>query len=197
VTGKSSGVITPSGTESVLFIDSFAVISDQNVNVVPGQKPRTAPILGFLPKNDESIVWKSTRQSEPVSVDTQRSVLLHSDKYQFAAIQNMPNWLGTIDLSLEDRMLAEACQRCFADADGDAVKALTSLVQDKSSATRALGYRLWGDLGEFTVPLTMVRENKKEHEAIRLTLRQYIDDVMLRDEETVNGLSEALEAMRR
>ena len=195
---KSRGIVSVTGTDSVLFVDTFAEISAPPDSTKPpeDQKPKTGPILGFVPKNGERIVWKSISQPQPFYVNTQSSVLLQSDQYRFGEIQNLPNWLGPIPMSPEDRMLAETCRRCFVDARGDGEQALTWLIQDESRSVRTLGLRLWGDLGRFDVPVTVMAARRQEDEAVRLVLTHYFEEVMRRDAETLQRFSDAIEIVK-
>ena len=195
---KSRGIVNVAGTESILFIDSFAEIFDAPNSTKPQeeQKAKTSPILGFVPKSGERIVWQAANQRQPLPVDSQGSVLLQSDQYRFGEIRHLPNWLGAIPMSPEDRMLAETCRRCFVDAGGDGEKALTWLIRDESRAVRTLGFRLWGDLGEFSVPLTVLSEKREEDESVRLVLVRYFEEVMRRDAETIQRFADAIEIIK-
>jgi len=197
-TEKSRGVVSVAGTDSLLFIDTFAEISDPLKGAKPPeeQRAKTSPILGFAPKNGERIVWKSISQPQPFYADSQGSILLQSDQYRFGEIRTLPNWLGTLPMSQEDHMLVEACRRCFVDARGDGEQALTQLIQSESRAVRTLGLRLWGDLGRFDIPLTVMAERKKEDEAVRHVLVHYFDEVMRRDAETVQRFADAIEIIK-
>jgi len=200
-TEKSRGYFTVSGTNSVLFIDSFAEVSHPSTVKPPEeQRAKTEPILGFVPKNGERIVWKSISQPQPFIIESQGSILLQSDQYRFCEVR-LPSWLGPIPMSQEDRMLAEACRRCFGDARGlnpekATEQALTWLMQDESLAVRALGLRLWGDLGRFDVPLTVMAEKRKEDESVRHVLANYCKEVMRRDSETVQRFADAIEVIK-
>ena len=99
-------------------------------------------------------------------------------------------------MSQEDRMLAEACRRCFVDARGDGEQALKWLVQHESRAVRTLGLRLWGDLGRFDVPLTVMAEKRPEDEAVRLVLVRYFEEVMRRDTETIQRFADAIDVIK-
>ena len=92
-------------------------------------------------------------------------------------------------------MLAEACRRCFVDARGDGAQALAWLIQDESRAVRTLGLRLWGGLGRFDVPLT-VMEQRQENESVRQILVYYFKEVMRRDAETVQRFADAIEIIK-
>jgi hypothetical protein len=196
-TEKSRNIVTVPGTESLLFIDTFAEISDPPGSArLPEEKKKTSPIIGFVPKNGERMVWRSSNQPQPFVVESQGSILLHADQYRFGEFRNLPNWLGPMPTLPEDRMLEEACRKSFADARGNGEKALTRMVQDESSAVRALGLRLWGDLGRFDVPLSVMVAKRPEDEAVRRILGRYINEVMRRDAETVQRLSDAIEIVK-
>jgi hypothetical protein len=195
-TEKSSGFFSATGTNSVLFIDTFAEISQPSrVSPPEEQKKETSPILGFVPKNGERIVWKSISQPQPFMVESLGCILLQSDQYRFEEVR-VPSWLKPIPMSQEEHMLSEACRRYFVEARGNAEQALTWLMQDESQAVRTLGLRLWGDLGQFDVPLS-VMEHKREEEAIRRILVNYFKEVMRRDAETVQRFADAIAEVKR
>ena len=197
-TARSRGIVRITGTESALFIDTFAEISDPQNAAKPPEKrqKKTAPILGFVPKNGENIIWQSSNQQQPLLIDSQGSVLLQSDQCRFGEIPNLPNWLGAMQMSPENRMLAEACRRCFSEANGNGEQALTWLIQNDSRTIRTLGLRLWGDLGRFDIPLAVLEEGRQEEEAIILVMRKYFREVMLRDEESIHRLSDAIDTIK-
>ena len=197
-TEKSGGIVTMPGTDSLLFVDTFAEIADPPGKVKPPeeQKAKRSPILGFVPKNGDRITWKSYKQPQPFSVDSLGSVLLQSDQYRLCEIRNLPNWLGPMPMSQDDRLLAEMCRRCFVDAGGNGEKALTQMIQDESRSARTLGLRLWGDLGRFDVPLSVMTAKRPEDEAIRIVLGRYFKEVMLRDAETVQRFADAIDAVK-
>ena len=197
-TERARGTVSSTGTESVLFIDTFAEVSEppSNIRTIEEQKPKRSPILGFVPGNGERIVWQSATQPQPFFADAQGSVLLQSDRYRFGEVRNLPNWLGAMPVSAEDRLLAEVCRRYFAEAQGNGEQALTRLIQDKSPAVRTLGLRLWGDLGRFDVPIAAVAERRQGEESIRHVLNQYFEEVMRRDEETVQRFADAIQNVR-
>ena len=197
-TEKARGTVSATGTESVLFIDTFAEVSEPLNSTRPaeGQQPRTSPILGFVPKNGERLIWKSVSQPQPFFADSQGSVLLQSERYRFGEVRNLPNWLGAMPMPQEDRMLAETCWRSFSDVQGDGERALTRLTQHESPAVRTLGLRLWGDLGRFDVPIAVMAAGRQGEEAIRQVLHQYFEEVMRRDEETVQRLADAIQIVK-
>jgi hypothetical protein len=197
-TEKSRGFVSIAGMDSILFIDTFAEIFDAPNSMKPQEerKAKTGPILGFVPKNGEQIVWQANNQRQPLTVNTQGSVLLQSDQYRFGEYRHLPHWLGAMPMSPEDRMLAETCRRCFVDARGDGEKALTWLIQDESPTVRTLGLRLWGDLGRFDIPLTLEAERREEDESVRLVLVRYFEEVMRRDAETVQRFADAIDNIK-
>ena len=197
-TERARGIVSSTGTESVLFIDTFAEVTEPLGSIRPPeeQRPRTTPILGFVPLNGERIIWQSVNQLQPFFADAQGSVLLQSDRYRFGEVRNLPNWLGVMPVSSEDRMLAEVCRRYFAEAHGNGEQALTRLIQDESPAVRTLGLRLWGDLGRFDVPIAAAAERRQGEEAIRHVLNQYFEEVMRRDDETVQRFADAIQSVR-
>ena len=195
---RARGIVSVAGTESILFIDTFAEISaSAGKTRLPEEQPKTSPILSFVPKNGEQIVWKSMTQPQPFYVNTQGSVLLQSEQYRLGEIQNLPGWIKDMPMSQEDRMLAEVCRRYFREADGDSGRALTRLVQHETLAVQILGLRLWGDLGEFSVPLTVMVEKEQENEAVRYVLRQYFREVMRRDAETIQRFTDAIDGVKQ
>jgi len=196
-TERSRGLVRATGTESILFIDTFAEVSESPGTAKPTeeQRLRMSPILGFVPKNGEQIIWKSVNQPQPFYANTQGSILLQSERYRFGEIRNLPTWLA-LPVTLEDRMLAEVCRRYFVEAHGDGEQALTRLMRDESPAVRTLGLRLWGDLGRFDVPIAVVAERRQGEEAIRHVLNQYFEEIMRRDEETIQRFADALQFVK-
>ena len=196
-TERSCGIVSVAGTNSILFIDTFAEIfeSPNSTKPIEGQKPKTGPILGVVPKNGEIVIWKSAGQPQPLYIDSQGSVLLQSEQYRLGEVR-LPKWIGTMPVTQEDRLLAEVCQRYFADARGHGEQALSQLIQNDSPAVRALGFRLWGDLGRFDIPLTVMAEKRHGEEAIRQVLVHYFDEVMRRDAETVQRFADDIETIK-
>ena len=196
-TEKARGTAGFTGTESILFIDTFAEVSEPSNGTRPPeeQKPQTSPILGFVPKNGERIFWQSVSQPQPFYANSQGCVLLQSERYRFAEIR-LPNWIGAMPAAQEDRMLAEVCRQSFAEAQGDGERALTQLIRSESPAVRTLGLRLWGDLGRFDVPIAVMAEGRQGEEKICHVLHQYFEEVMRRDEETVQRLADAIQIVK-
>jgi len=93
--------------------------------------------------------------------------------------------------------LAEVCRQYFSEALGDGGKALARLIQDESPAVRTLGLRLWGDLGRFDIPIAVMAEKRQGEEAIRQVLNQYFEEVMRRDEETIQRLADAITTVKQ
>ena len=197
-TEKARGIVRTTGTESVLFIDTFAEVTEpwDGQKQLGEQRGKTSPILGFVPKNGERIVWQSAGQPQPFYITSQGCLFLQSERYRFAQIR-LPNWLEVLPVSREDSALAEVCRRYFAEAHSDGEKALTRLIQDESPAARTLGLRLWGDLGRFDVPIAVIAERRQGEEAIRHVLNQYFEEVMRRDEETIQRLADAIETVKK
>jgi len=194
---KSSGTVSVSGTKSVLFIDTFAEIAGTPSSTkLPEEQKQKGAILGFVPKNGEQLIWKLQSQSQPYVINTQGSMVMQPNQYRFGEIRQLPHWLEPMQMSPEEYMLAEACQRCFVEADGNGEKALTQLIRDETCAIRTLGLRLWGDLGRFDIPITVMVAKKPEDEAVRLVLVRYFDEVMIRDAETIQRFADALEMIK-
>ena len=199
-TEKARGVVSVTGTESVLFIDTFAEVSEPSGSTKPLEHhlshTSTSPILGFVPRHGERIVWHSVSQPQPINVEMLGSVFLQSERYRFGEVQHLPNWLGAMPVSHEDRMQAEICRQYFAEAHGDGEQALTRLTRHESPIVRTLGLRLWGDLGRFDVPIAVMAEGRQGEDAIRHVLQQYFEEVMRRDEETVQRLADAIQIIK-
>jgi hypothetical protein len=194
---KSSGIASVTGTESIMFIDTFAEITaPPGSTKLPEEQKQKGAILGFVPKNGEHLHWKLHSQPQPFTISTQGSMVMQPDQYRFGEIRNLPHWLEPMSMSQEEQMLAETCRRYFNDARGNGEKALTQLIQDESYAVRTRGYRLWGDLGRFDIPMTVMVAKKPEDEAVRLVLVRYFDEVMLRDAETIQRFADALEMLK-
>ena len=194
---KASGTVSVTGTESILFIDTFAEITSPSGGVkLPEEQKQRGAILGFVPKNGEQLIWKLESQPQPFTISTQGSMVIQPNQYRFGEIRNLPHWLEPMQMSQEEQMLAETCRRYFVDARGNGEKALTWLIQDESSAVRTLGLRLWGDLGRFDIPITVVASKQPEDEAVRLILVRYFDEVMIRDSETIQRFADALEMVK-
>ena len=201
-TEKARGMISASGTDSILFIDTFADISESSngTRSPEEQKAMTGPILGVVPKNGERIAWQTANQPQPFYINALGSVLLQSERYRLGEIRYLPSWIQTVPLPPENRALADVCRRYFAETqiygDWAGERALIRLIQDESLAVRALGYRLWGDLGRFDVPIAAVAERRQGEEEIRRVLNQYFNEVMRRDEESVQRFAEDLEEIK-
>ncbi len=115
----------------------------------------------------------------------------------FGRIQSLPDWLNRTPLPVEGRSLAAACYTIFESHAGDAEAALQALIAQASVSERFFGYRLWGDLGRFDVPLSLMAEANPEEENLRQVLVPYFREVMKRDEETVQRLADAIEEVKR
>jgi hypothetical protein len=194
---KTSGTVSVTGTESSLFIDSFAEItSPPGSTRLPEEQKQKGAILGFVPKNGEQLIWKLNSQSQPFTINTQGSMVMQPNQYRFGEIRHLPHWLKPMQMSQEEHTLAETCRQYFVETHGNGEKALTQLIQDESIAVRSLGLRLWGDLGRFDIPMTVMVAKQPEDEAVRLILVRYFDEVMLRDAETVQRFADALEMIK-
>ena len=196
-TEKTSGIVSVTGTESILYIDTFAEIADPpSAERLSEEQKQKGIILGFVPKNNEQLVWKLNTQPQPFCINTRGSVVLLPTQYRFGDVRNLPQWLEPMPMSQEEQMMAEVCRRYFVEAHGDEEKALTWLIQDESRSVRTLGFRLWGDLGRFDVPIAVMEKKPAEDEAVRLVLTRYFDEVMLRDAETIQRFADALEMFK-
>ena len=76
------------------------------------------------------------------------------------------------------------------------IEALTCLVNDESRVVRSLGLRLWGDFGEFSVPLMAMRERRRDDESVRRVLVRYFEEVMRRDSESIQNFADAIKEIR-
>jgi hypothetical protein len=197
-TETSRSAVTVPSIDSLLFVDTFAEIADPQgkAKLPEEQRSKRSPILGFVPHNEDKIVWQAFGQPQPLIVETQGSMILQSNQYRFGEIRHLPNWLRPMPMPPEDCQLANVCQQYFIEARGDGEKALTRMTQNDSPPIRALGLRLWGDLGRFDVPLAVRAEKRPEDEAVRLILGRYFREVMLRDAETIQCLADAIEVIK-
>ena len=195
---RARGTVSVQGTESTLFIDSFSEITipATNARASESQGPKTSPILGFVPRQGEQIVWQADNQIQPFQVTSQGGMMLQSERYEFGQVI-LANWLGTMSIQPEHRMLAELCRQSFAEAAGDDGRALDRLIRHEFPSVRVLGLRLCGDLGDFTVPLKETKKLSKEEEPIRNVLNQYFEAVLRRDAETLQRLADAIENVRQ
>lgn len=192
-----SGVMTISGASGTVFIDTFAEVHEQHVQPPEGAKPKISPILGLVPKNGETLSWQSAGQPQPFTTSRQGSLVLPANPYRFGDIKNLPNWIGNLPETPEDRRLAETCRRYFTESQGSSSKALPLMLQDESAAVRALAFRLLGDLGEFSFAVQAMAEKRTDNKAIRSMLVPYFNEVMKRDAETVQRFADAITAVKQ
>ncbi|MDR0705962.1 MAG: hypothetical protein LBF88_13400 [Planctomycetaceae bacterium] len=196
-TEKVHGTVHLTDSKSLVFVDTFAEILDNNSNEsVPNRPvlPQTRPILGLIPDVNGKISWQVDRVS--LVANKQAGVLLVAEKPELGNIQGLPNWLNPLPLPPESEHLATVCHRIFDKTEGNCEAALNLLIREPSIMVRSFGYRLWGDLGRFDIPLTFLSEAKPEDETIRQVLVPYFREVMKRDEETVQRLADAIETVR-
>jgi hypothetical protein len=182
---------------SLIFVDTFAEILENSSGESVLSRhvlPQTRPILGLIPGANGKISWQIGQVS--LVATRQAGVLLVPDKPELGNIQGLPNWLNPLPLPLESEQLAAVCHRIFAKANGNCEAALNLLIREPSIVVRSFGYRLWGDLGRFDIPLTFLAEAKSDEEPIRQVLVPYFREVMKRDEETVQRLADAIETVR-
>jgi hypothetical protein len=199
-TEKVQGIVRLIGTKSLIFVDTFAEIvetSDMETTEKNSLLPKTRPILGLLPDLDERISWQITDFGQPLVATRQAGILLVPEKLELGKIQGLPNWLNRLPLPQEGEALATVCRQVFDETGGNCELALNRLIRDSSIGIRSFGHRLWGDLGRFDVPLSFLSESAADDEPIRQMLIPYFREVMKRDEETVQRLADAIEAVRR
>ncbi len=204
-TEEASGVLNVGNLQSVVFVDTFAEVVSETKKSAPTnspqnlqtRSPKTCPILGFAPVNGDKISWRLDGHKTPLIADRQSSVLLKQDEATLGRIQNLPGWLSRTPLPSEGRALAEACYKIFKAHAGNSEAALQALIAQQTVTERFFGYRLWGDLGRFDVPLALMAEAKPEEENLRQVLVPYFREVMKRDAETVQRLADAIEEVQR
>jgi hypothetical protein len=190
-TEKSEGVLTLMGKSSVAFIDTFAEIVESKAEA----KREATPILGFLPDNGEKITWiqlDSQGQWRSVVAEKTSSLPLLSQRFELGDLQAQPAWLQRQALPREAELFAKVCRRAFEQQRNDCEKALEKLSGDSSPLVRSFGFRLWGDLGRFDLPLAVLEDTSKENEAIRQVLTAYFQEVKKRDRESVQRLNDAV-----
>ncbi|MDR1485771.1 MAG: hypothetical protein LBT09_13235 [Planctomycetaceae bacterium] len=190
------------GSKSVMFVDTFAEISRSSAQSVTNTAGNssvaeiqigTNPILGLLPDPSESISWLSAKQNVPSVVKSDMSIVLTAGRSERGIIRNHPNWLRRISVPAEGKQIETACLNIFNKENINIESALQMLLQEKSETIRSFGYRLWGDLGRFDVPL---KGRIFETESIQLSLVQYFKEVMKRDGESIQRLTDAIEKER-
>jgi hypothetical protein len=202
VTEQGECIIGFNGTKSVMFVDTFAEISrspiqsdlNSNNNTTAAEiQIGTNPILGLLPDPSESISWLSTKQSVQSVTKSDMSIILSEGRTERGIIRNHPNWLRRISVPAEGKQIESACMNIFYRNNIKLESALHILLQEKSDTIRSFGYRLWGDLGRFDVPL---KGRIFETESIQQSLIQYFKEVMKRDGESIQRLTDAIEKER-
>ncbi|MDR3182289.1 MAG: hypothetical protein LBT89_05090, partial [Planctomycetaceae bacterium] len=146
---------------------------------------------------NESLNYKSAKMQNPFSASNRGSLLLQADGYSFAEIQRVPNWLQAVPQTPDEKRLADDVRRIFAEVQGNSEAALNRLIRDKSLDLRALGFRLWGDLGRFDVPLAVSAAKRPEDESVRQMLTAYFNEVMKRDSETILRFSAAIQSVKK
>jgi hypothetical protein len=204
------------GAKSVAFVDTFAEISrnitpneyQQNPNLNPNSNSINAinqnketqigmnPILGLLPDPTESISWITNNQNNyhtPAITKNDISIVLANGKTERGIIRNHPNWLRRTSTPEEGKQIESACINIFNQKNINLESALQTLSQEKSETTRAFAYRIWGDLGRFDIPL---KAKIHETNSIQLALIQYFKEVIKRDKETIQRLTEAIKKER-
>lgn len=200
-TERSEGIVTISGPKSLVFIDTFAEVVESATAEKSATEnetvQQTAPILGLLPDPTESVSWTFSGRSIPYVANRDTSFLLDEGRYDHGAIKHHPNWIRRISLPPEGREIELACRRIFKENNENCEAALHVMIRDHSLAVRSFGLRLWGDLGRFDVPLSVLDETKEKNEPINGILTGYFRDVMKRDEESVQRLADAIQAVRR
>lgn len=202
-TENAEGIVSMSAPGNLVFIDTFAEIVPSAPTVeatdLPDARktPRINPILGFLAAAEAPILWSSPTRNEPLVADRHTSIILEAGQSEFGVIRHLPSWLQRQPLSIYGREMSAACERIFRENGGYSEAALHAMVDDSNVQVRAFGFRLWGDLGRFDVPLKILGQMDKDDEPIRQSLVPYFREVMKRDEETVQRLSDAVEMVRR
>lgn len=201
-TEKSEGVVGLSDSDSLVFVDTFAEILSSPprgglTTDSVAKPPETNTILGLLPGRSGTVSWASEKHDPPLVVHRETSVLFLNGKEEQGLIRNHPNWLRREALPEESRELATTCRRIFDESRENCEAALHTLIRDKSPAVRSFGYRLWGDLGRFDIPLSLLSQAENKEDPVRSVLVPYFREVMKRDEETVQRLADAIDAIRR
>ncbi|MDR0391890.1 MAG: hypothetical protein LBH59_08285 [Planctomycetaceae bacterium] len=198
ITEHGECVVGFNGTKSVMFVDTFAEVSrsptqsELNTNAAEMQIG-TNPILGLLPDPSESISWLSAKPNVQSVTKSDMSIVLSDGRVERGIIRNHPNWLRRISVPAEGKQIESACMNIFNRKNISIESALQELLQEKSDIIRSFGYRLWGDLGRFDVPL---KGRIFETESIQQSLIQYFKEVMKRDGESIQRLTDAIEKER-
>ncbi|MDR3111423.1 MAG: hypothetical protein LBU65_17265 [Planctomycetaceae bacterium] len=212
-TERGRGVVTLAAGESTVFIDTFAEIvtrgsddsqtmTDDPSSGLPEKKTSTRTVVGIVPQDDAHVVhWQQGTDSVPIVKPT--TILLEQGFYDRATLQQLPKWLNVKEKRNDVINIGNTVLKLF-EQDGNAVTtetALTKMIHHEDADVRALGYRLWGDLGRFKIPIRLLQEevtdddNEQEAvktESIRRMLTTYFKEVKRRDSETVARFNDEL-----
>lgn len=208
-TEKSRGVLQMQGVRSLAFVDMFAEIVDtpsgetkeptghrNTDDLASSAKPN--PILGLIPSASETVLWTAEGTGRPLIAERETGIPLSGNRFDRGSnLLHAPHWLQPEPLSAEWRSLAAEGRRIFERHEGDCESALKQLIREESVALRSLGFRLWGDLGRFDIPLTYFSMAGSAEEPVRQILVAYFREVMKRDGETVQRLADAIDSVRR
>ncbi len=208
-TESNEGIVTMVSPENLVFVDTFAeIVTSELSGELSGQtnvselslaekRARSQPILGLLAKPDAAIFWNSSTRTEPLVAESAVSVILNEGQSELGVIRHFPRWLERQKLSDYGHAMAAACDRVFRETGGYSEAALRALIEDSDQHVRAFGYRLWGDLGRFDIPLEILSRTNPEDEVVRQLLVPYFREVMKRDTETVQRLSDDVDKVRK
>lgn len=217
---KGEGRLMLPPGKGLVFIDTFAEIT------LPGKSPRkgektennqgntvktigTTPvtrhqtILGIMPIDASTpIVWQNGKDVVPIYKAS--TILFERNYYDRAALRSEPGWLNAPGTPEGVASLAETARTIFEEhrqqGAGGCEKPLEVMLVHPIPNVRALAYRLWGDLGKFEVPLALLSEEETGEEEILNPVRQvlvaYFREVMRRDSETIERLSDTVSAMK-
>ncbi|MDR2761544.1 MAG: hypothetical protein LBB88_02965, partial [Planctomycetaceae bacterium] len=205
-TERGEATVGFNGTKSVAFVDTFAEVSRTPTQADSGQTNSNStnglsseiqvgmnPIIGLLPDPQESISWLPAKQNAPFVTKSDMSIVLTEGRSDRGIIRNHPNWLRRISVPEEGKQIESACMNIFNKKNINLEAALQILLNEKSETIRSFGYRIWGDLGRFDVPL---KGRIIESESIQQSLVQYFKEVMKRDAESIQRLTEAIDKER-
>ncbi|MDR0869617.1 MAG: hypothetical protein LBN39_02380 [Planctomycetaceae bacterium] len=197
-TEKIEGVLELNGQKSAAFIDTFAeVIEPDNTENTVGKRNRPVPVLGFIPEPGKTVFWRMTGQETPVAADRNSSIQLIPNASGLGSIQNIPDWQHRTGLPKEAAVFADVCFRTFKQHPGSIEAALEVLSKNTSPLIRSFAFRLWGDLGRFDIPLSVLSEKANSDEMVCQVLASYFKEVIKRDSESVQRLSDAMETIKR
>lgn len=131
------------------------------------------------------------------SFDIPSSILFDDGRYIGAPLRKSPSWILDTGNEQERADLEAEASRAFRQSvDTPTVScedALSRLVLHDDPAVRALGCRLWGDLGKFDVPLELLTR-EPPNDPVRRVLVVYFREVLRRDSETIERLADAVAA---